>query len=162
MPIRQRSGDGASCVRSFSSSNADKLNASFSIGLIEYIDLSQNIEMHSLHLVIVDLQDYLMPWVPAILSQVKHVPLQRLTLEIWLHTGWQLRSSVWNEIVALLDNEWVKTMHEVVVMHRGDLPMDYTNACWAWRFPGLVERHVLRVHNRSPFLEPVATARRLR
>lgn len=130
--------------------------------LIEYIDLSQNIEMHSLHLVIVDLQDYLMPWVPAILSQVKHVPLQRLTLEIWLHTGWQLRSSVWNEIVALLDNEWVKTMHEVVVMHRGDLPMDYTNACWAWRFPGLVERHVLRVHNRSPFLEPVATARRLR
>ncbi|OSX66548.1 hypothetical protein POSPLADRAFT_1053183 [Postia placenta MAD-698-R-SB12] len=121
--------------------------------LNRHIDLSRNEELRSLHLVIADLQDYLMPWVPAILSQVKHVHLRRLTPEIWLHNGRQLVSDVWDEIVALLDKEWVDTMHEVVIMHRGDLCMKYTNAWWAWRFPSLVERRVLRVQDRSPFLK---------
>ncbi|OSX55810.1 hypothetical protein POSPLADRAFT_1063487 [Postia placenta MAD-698-R-SB12] len=121
--------------------------------LNKHIDLSHNVEMHSLHLVVADLQDYLMLWVPAILSQVKHVPLRRLTLEVWLHNGLQLVSDVWDEIVALLDNEWVDTMHEVVIMHRGDLCMKYTNAWWAWRIPSLVGRRILRVQDRSPFLK---------
>ncbi|KAF9814568.1 hypothetical protein IEO21_05026 [Rhodonia placenta] len=123
--------------------------------LNRHIDLSRNEELRSLHLVIADLQDYLMPWVPAILAQIKHVPLRWLTLEVCLDNGLQLVSDDWVEIVALLDNEWVATLEEVIIMHRGNLPIRYTNASWTWRFPGLVKReyvHPMTALTRVPEL----------
>lgn len=117
-----------------------------------YIDLAHNTALRTLHLIITDLRDHLMPWVPALLRQAAGASLERLTLEMWLNDGRQLASPWWDAVAALLDQPCFAGVREVLVMHRGDLSMDVTAGSMENRFPELARRHVLRVTDVSPFL----------
>lgn len=118
----------------------------------DFIDLSHNVELRSLHLVVSDLQDELTPWVPTLLTQASHAPLTRITLELWLHDWRQLTGPVWDEVDEILSSNAFSRVPEFVFLHRGDLNMRNTTLAVERRFQRLHNRCALRIENGSTFL----------
>ncbi|KAI0736287.1 hypothetical protein C8Q72DRAFT_247330 [Fomitopsis betulina] len=114
-------------------------------------DLSRNPRLRSLHLRILDhlSERYLINWVNALLMQATHLPLQKLTLEVWMHDPAQLRLPIWDDIEATLSSIPFRTVRDVLFIHKGDLDFVVARDALEKRFPALVSRRALTVRDCS-------------
>ncbi|KZT67275.1 hypothetical protein DAEQUDRAFT_812978 [Daedalea quercina L-15889] len=119
----------------------------------DMFDLSRNTNLRSLHLRILDLDYQRMRWVPALLQQVAHVPLQYLAFDIWLYSPAQLISPSWDDIAATLSSNPFKTVQDVLFIHYGALQFTMARTALGYRLPALAERRVLRVRDCSKPLQ---------
>ncbi|KAI0930653.1 hypothetical protein AcV5_007312 [Taiwanofungus camphoratus] len=93
------------------------------VRLSDYIDISHNTGLRSLHIRLLDLQDHMMSWVPTLLSQISSTHLSQIVFDIWLWHGRQLRNHMWDRIEWILSHPRYACVKEVVFVHRGELDL---------------------------------------
>lgn len=115
--------------------------------LNQYIDLSSNTELRTLHLLILDLRDELMPWVTRVLAEIGAPHLERLKFDVWLYDARQLASQHWNEISWMLSHPRYLSIQEVRFVHRGVMEMPAAAKALRRRMDALDRRNVLAIED---------------
>ena len=86
--------------------------------------------------------------------QSTRLPLQNVTLEVWLHHPRQLDFSVWDDIEATLSSVPFEKVRNVLFIHRGDLEFVVARSDLNTRFGTLAQKGTLTVRDcsMSPFI----------
>jgi len=116
--------------------------------LLEYIDLSHNTELLSLHFIIDDLQDLSISWVPALLSQVNNGSIKQITFELVQHSVHNLHQSPWVEVARILSEQNFATIRDVVFILENDLKNCPATEFLTGQFHDLVTRRILAIQTR--------------
>lgn len=116
----------------------------------DFIDLSHNTELRSLHLLILDLRDDMMPWVPRVLSQIAAPHLEKLQFDLWLYSPSQLLTAHWDEISWMLAHPRYLSVREITFVHRGYMNIDQASVVLRRRFEALDRRQVLSIEDGRP------------
>ncbi|KZT08432.1 uncharacterized protein LAESUDRAFT_811512 [Laetiporus sulphureus 93-53] len=115
----------------------------------DYLDLSKDTNLKSLHLAILDLSEHSLPWVSTLLAQVIEVPLSRLSFDITMNIPSQVAGPQWDHIAWILSRTACKSLREVIFVHRGILDFRHAEAALQRQLPDLVRRRILQIHDRS-------------
>ncbi|KAI0958360.1 hypothetical protein AcV7_004197 [Taiwanofungus camphoratus] len=111
-----------------------------------YINISHNTGLRSLHIRILDLQDYAMLWIPAFLCQVASTRLTQLVFDIWLYHSNQLQLPVWDIIAWILSHQKYRCLEAVTFVHRGELDLGEARTIIQARLPDIhLNRRILQV-----------------
>lgn len=90
-----------------------------SLAIGDFINLSHNTKLCSLHILVLDLQDHMMIWVPSILSQVSSAQFERVLFDVSLFSAGQLDNEYWLQIGQTLAHPRYSPLKQVKFFNRG-------------------------------------------